>query len=283
MEVIDRLKNNFSISFMCRQLGISRQGYYAWRKRPESNRSKENRRLLSSIRDISKESRGTYGSPRVHAEICDRGDNAGLNRIARIMASNGICGRVKRKSFKLRLQAKETMPAPNILDRQFKPTTKNETWASDITYLRTNEGWLFLRVVIDLFSRRVVGWAMDKTQDSKLVSKALNMALRSRHVPSKLLHHSDQGCQYTSNDFRNLLQENNVTCSMSRRGSCWDNACVESFFGTLKQELYFGGTWATRDELRAEVFEYIEVFYNRKRRHSTLGFVSPAEFEQNAI
>ncbi|MFK7790921.1 MAG: IS3 family transposase [Phycisphaeraceae bacterium] len=283
MEVIERLRRDFSISFMCRKLRVTRQGFYAWKKRPESNRSIEDRRLVSELREISRESRGTYGSPRAHRELREAGVKVSRKRVARLMAANNITGRVKRRSFKPRLQAKETMPAPNLLDRKFNPKKRNQVWASDITYLQTNQGWLFLCVVIDLYSRRVVGWAMDNKQDSEMVSRALNMALVSRGMPSKLMHHSDQGCQYTSEHFRKVLKENGVQCSMSRRGNCWDNACVESFFGTIKQEMYFETTWKTRAELKEAVFEYIEVFYNRKRRHSTLGFVSPADFEQTAI
>lgn len=283
MEVIDRLRNQFTIRMMCSHLGVTRQGFDAWRKRPESKRSKDNRRLLGEIRNASKESRDTYGSPRIHAELKAKGETVSLNRIARLMAANNIVGRVKRKSYKLRLQAKETMPAPNHLSRNFRPGTLNQAWASDITYLRTNEGWVFLSVVIDLYSRMVVGWSMDKIQDTKLISNSLTMALKRRNVSSNLMHHSDQGCQYTSLSFRQLLSANNIKCSMSRRGNCWDNACVESFFGTLKQEMFFGKIWRKRKDLEAAVYEYIEVFYNRKRRHSTLGFVSPLEFEQNTI
>ena len=277
--MMSRLRAEFSITLMSNVLKVSRQGFYAWQKRPRSERSRRDECLTDLVKTSSLKSRGTYGSPRIHADLKAQGEAVSRKRVARLMRENGLRGRVKRKYRHPRSQRPETTPAPNLLDRSFEQVGPNRAWASDITYLETAEGWLFLCVVVDLFSRRVVGWAMDERQDTALIKRALEMALAGRDPNGDLLYHSDQGCQFSSAEFRQLLDRNGITCSMSRRGNCWDNACVESFFGTLKQELVHERKWNTRDELRAAVYEYVEVFYNRKRRHSSLGFVSPADYE----
>jgi transposase InsO family protein len=277
---MERLRGEFSVTLMSRVLKVSRQGFYARRTRPASAHSKRDAELLELIVASSEGSRGVYGSPRVHADLKELGEPVSRKRVARLMKQEGLSGRVKPRFRAPRAQVAEAAPAPNLLGRWFEQDRPDAAWVSDITYMPTSEGWLFLCVVIDLYSRRIVGWSMSERQDTELVKKALLMALGARAKGRGLLFHSDQGCQFTSREFRRLLEENDITCSMSRRGECWDNACAESFFGTLKQELVNTKAWKTPEELRLAVFEYIEVFYNRKRRHSSLGFVSPAAFEE---
>ena len=266
---------------MCRVLGVSASGFYARRKRPPSARSVSDAALTERIREVHKTSRQTYGSPRVHAELRAQGESVCLNRIARLMRRNDISAR-NRKRFVRTTDSDHNDPiAPNELNREFQTEEPNRAWVGDITYIATSEGWLFLAVVLDLFSRRVVGWAMADNMRKELVMSALDMALGSRELSGKLISHSDRGSQYTSDTHRQRLKDRRITCSMSRRGNCWDNAVAESFFGTLKTELIHRKIWRSRNEAREAVYEYIEVFYNRKRRHSTLGYVSPAEFERN--
>lgn len=266
---------------MCRLLGVSPSGFYAWRIRPPSRRQIENQRLVREIREIHQLSRGTYGSPRVYAELRSRKRPVGLNRVERLMRENGISARLKRR-WRRTTDSRHTLPvAPNTLDQQFEVKAPNKVWATDITYVWTLEGWLYLAVVEDLFSRRIVGWSMAEHMRTELVIDALDMAVGNRLVDGELLHHSDRGSQYASFTYQKMLEEHGIACSMSRRANCLDNAVVESFFGTLKQELVHRWTWLSREQARSAIHEYIEVFYNRWRRHSTLGQVCPAEFERN--
>jgi transposase InsO family protein len=266
---------------MCKVLEVSRSGYYSWSKRPESFRRQQDKELQSVIREVFTESRGTYGCPRVHRELRNRGIACGKNRVARLMRKDGLRAKVKRR-FKATTDSKHNLPvADNLLQRNFAPEQPDQTWAGDITYVWTGEGWLYLAVVLDLFSRNVVGWAMDKRMTRHLVMNALDMAIKRRKPARGLIHHSDRGSQYASGDFQTLLNKYGIRCSMSRKGDCWDNAPVESFFGTLKQELIFHQRYYARAHAKQNIFEYIERFYNRKRLHSTLGYQSPVDYEAN--
>ncbi len=269
----------FSVRLMCRALEVSPAGYYAWATRPESRRARANRALLGEIRALHAESRRTYGSPSICDVLRKRGRRVGENRVARLMRAHGIRAKTVKK-WKATTDAAHQLPvAGNTLARQFTVTAPNRVWAGDITCVATAEGWLYLAVVLDLFSRRVIGWAMGSRLTADLAATALTMALWRRKPAKGLLHHSDRGVQYASQDYQDLLTHAGLTCSMSRKGNCWDNACVESFFGTLKKELIHDRRYLTREEAKQDIFEYIEVFYNRQRRHSTLGYRSPAEFE----
>ena len=267
------------IRLMCRALTVSPAGYYAWAGRPESDRSVHNRALLSAIRVIHQESRETYGSPSIWDALVKRGHGVGENRIARLMRVEGIRAKTVKK-WRATTQSSHRLPvAENTLNRQFTVEHPNRVWAGDITYVWTMEGWLYLAVVLDLYSRTVIGWAMGHRLTVDLAEHALTMALANRKPKAGLLHHSDRGSQYAATAYQQLLTTHGMTGSMSRRGNCWDNACVESFFGTLKRELIYHRQYRTRDEATQDIFEYIEVFYNRRRRHSTLDYDSPAEFE----
>ena len=264
---------------LCRVLGVSPSGYYAWRARRPSLRQTQDAALLLEIRRIHQRSRATYGSPRIHAELRAHGQRSNHKRIERLMRQQGIRARNARR-FRRTTEVSPHLPvAPNRLKQQFNPSTVNQVWTADITYLDTAEGWLYLATVLDLYSRRVVGWAMAEHMEARLVCDALDMAFTQRHPTSGLLHHSDQGRQYASAEYQALLAAHGVACSMSRRGNCYDNAVHESFFGTLKSECA-ETRFPSRTVARQCVFEYIEVWYNRQRRHSTLGYLSPAEFEQ---
>lgn len=272
-------ETEFPIAVMCDVLGVSRSGYYVWRRKAESKRSQANAKLLETIRDTHHDSRGTYGSPRVYRELKKQGIPCSENRVARLMREDGLRAKT-RKRYKATTNSKHDFPvAPNLLQRDFSPAQPNQVWTGDITYIWTTEGWLYLAVVIDLFSRSVVGWAMDKRMTRKLVMDALTMAVQRRQPSAGLIFHSDRGSQYASGDFQSLLAKNGMRCSMSRKGDCWDNAPTESFFGSLKQELVFHQRYPTRFHARQSIFEYIELFYNRRRLHSTLGYKSPAEYE----
>ena len=269
----------YPIRLMCRALTVSPAGYYAWASRPESARSVHNRTLLSEIRVIHRESRETYGSPSIWDALMKRGHGVGEHRIARLMRAEGIRAKTVKK-WRATTQSNHRLPvAENTLNRQFTAEPPNRVWAGDITYVWTTEGWLYLAVVLDLYSRAVIGWAMGHRLTVDLAEQALTMALANRKPKAGLLHHSDRGSQYAATAYQQLLTTHGMTGSMSRRGNCWDNACVESFFGTLKRELIYHRQYRTRDEATQDIFEYIEVFYNRLRRHSTLGYYSPAEFE----
>jgi transposase InsO family protein len=252
-----------------------------WSNRPESSKKRQDKEILAAIRKTFTESRGTYGYPRVHRELSERGICCGKNRIARLMRKDGLRAKVKRR-FKATTDSKHNLPvADNLVRRNFSPEHPDHVWAGDITYIWTEEGWLYLAVVLDLFSRKVVGWAMEKRMTRHLVMDALKMAVKRRHPARGLVHHSDRGSQYASSDFQEMLGRHGIRCSMSRKGNCWDNAPVESFIGTLKQELIFHKHFDTRAQAKQSIFEYIERFYNRKRLHSTLGYQSPVDYEAN--
>lgn len=268
---------------MCRVLGVSRSGYYAWVARPTSRRDIENETLEREIARVHEASRRTYGSPRVCAELRRQGRPVGRHRVARLMRKQGLAGRMKRRFRRTTNSDHEHPIASNLLARKFDASVPGKAWVADITYLWTAEGWLYLAVVIDLYSRRVVGWAMEDHLRTELALKALKMALAARPPNGQLIHHSDRGTQYASNEYRAMLAANGVTASMSRKGNCWDNAVAESFFGTLEIELVDGAHWITRDQARTAVFDYIEVFYNRRRLHSHNGYCSPAEHERVAV
>ena len=281
-EFIRAEKAGFPVRLMCRLLKVSRSGFYAWLKRRDV-REVSDRQLLQLIREIFAQSNETYGSPRIYRELRTRKVPCDKARVERLMRENGITP-PRKKKYRVTTDSNHKNPvAPNLLDRDFSSPGPNRRWASDITYVWTWAGWLYLAVVLDLFSRRVVGWAMDTRLDTEsLTLSALQMALTSRAPDRGLLHHSDRGTQYTSADFQKVLDAHGIVCSMSRRGDCWDNAVVESFFATLKLELIFRQTFRTRAEARQAIFNYIEIFYNRRRRHSYLGYLSPAEFENLA-
>ena len=264
---------------MCRVLKASASGFYDWFNRPESPRQRANTELLTGIRESFAASNNTYGSPRIVMDLRERGLACSENRVARLMKSAGIKARHKRRRMPGQPLSVVHSVAPNILDRQFEASAPNQKWVADFTYVWTAEGWLFVAVVLDLYSRRIVGWSMQPTMAAQLVIDALLMAIYRRGHPLAVLHHSDQGSQYTSEDFQRFLESHGIICSMSRRGNCWDNAVIESFFSTLKTERLSNKTYRTRDELRADVFDYIERFYNPRRRHSTLGYISPVQFE----
>jgi len=264
---------------MCRVLDVSTSGFYDWFDRPQSQQQQANEMLLGLIRASFAASDKTYGSPRIVRDLRDEGVACSVNRVARLMQAAGIKARHKRRRMPGQLVSAVHSVAPNLLDRQFEATGPNQKWAADFTYVWTAEGWLFVAVVLDLYSRRVVGWSMQSTMTAQLVMDALLMAIFRRGRPQAVLHHSDQGSQYTSEDFQRLLDSHGIICSMSRRGNCWDNAAMESFFSTLKTERLSRKRYRTRDDLRSDVFDYIERFYNPKRRHSTIGYISPVQFE----
>lgn len=276
---IEAKKGCYPIEMLCRLMQVSRSGFYAWRQRSESARAQANQALLEEIYAIYKDSRGVYGSPRVHAELQARGQSCGRHRVARLMRMSQLQARQRRRFRPARSQPHVLPVAENRLDRQFQTEAPNQVWVADITYLWTAEGWLYLAAVLDLFGRRLVGYSMGSTMTRELVCDALKSAIGRRKPPQGLLHHSDQGSQYASLDYQRLLQQHAMIPSMSRKGNCWDNAVMESFFHTLKTERTHHRRYRTRAEARADVFDYIETFYNRRRRHSSLSYLSPAEFE----
>ena len=270
------------VAVQCRVLGVSRAGFYAWLDRPESARAAARRELAAAIRVAHAECRGVYGSPRVTAELAARGGpTACENTVARAMRAAGIAAARRKRFVPRTTDSTHANPvAANLLDRDFAAALPDQKWACDVTYVPTrDDGWLYVAAVMDLCSRRVVGWAMAGHLRAELCLDALDMALGSRRPGPGLIHHSDRGVQYTSGDYRAALAAAGVACSMSRTGDCWDNAAMESFWSTLKRELVDGRAYATHDEARRSIFEYIEVFYNRTRRHSALGYVSPEQFE----
>jgi putative transposase len=267
---------------MAEALELSRSGYYAGRKRPESRREEENRVLVKKIEVVHQANRQVYGSPRMTVELKDQGVACSRNRVARLMKENGIAARTKRK-FKVTTGSKHQFPvAPNLLQQSFTADHPNRVWASDITYIATGEGWLYLAIIRDLHSRAVVGWSMQERLQRDLVLDAFKQAVMRRRPLPGLIFHSDRGVQYACSDFRELLADHQAVQSMSGRGNCYDNAVSESFFGTLKTELVYLSRFRTRAEAREAIFDYIEIFYNRQRRHSTLGYLSPAEFERRS-
>ena len=279
-DAIEAEKANYSVALMCRVLEVSRAGYYASRWRPESDRTKANRQLSTKIHAVYETSRRTYGSPRVYLELRGGGHKAGRHRVARLMRREGLVAR-KKKRFRVTTHSNHSKPiARNVLARNFEVKKPNQVWVGDITYLPTADGWLYLAVLLDLHSRAVVGWAMSEYLDTSLALAALRMALERRRPAPGLVHHSDRGVQYACEAYREVLAANGLVPSMSRKGNCWDNAPAESFFGTLKVELVGDRVFPSRAVARTEVFEYVEAFYNRTRRHSSLGYASPAEFER---
>ena len=279
-ELIRAEKAHFSIELMCRTLGISRSGYYAWLKEPESQRAAQDHQLAMHVQATFLENKKRYGSPRIKRELQSRGIHGGRHRIARLMRQCGLRARPRRRYVITTDSKHGKRVAPNIAERNFKPEAPNRLWASDITYIDTAEGWLYLTVVLDLYSRRVIGWSTNDTLEADSVVSALRQAIDARQPAPGLVFHSDRGSQYASHEVTRLLAANSLRQSMSRSGDCWDNAVVESFFSTLKTEL--GRRFPTRDEARFALFEYIDVFYNRRRLHSTLGYVSPVKYEENA-
>ncbi len=279
-EFIRAEKARYPVAALCRVLQVCRSGFYAWLSRGESVRERRDRELLRLIREAFEASRQTYGSPRVFEELRDRGVPVGRRTIERLMREAGITPPRRRKFRKTTDSDHPFVTAANLLDRDFSSSAPNQRWSTDITYVWTSEGWLYLAVVMDLFSRRIVGWSMRKTLARELVLSALHMALYGRNPATGLIHHSDRGSQYASGDYQKELSRRGIVCSMSRRGDCWDNAVVESFFATLKRELVYRHHFGTRAQAIQAIFEYIEVFYNRQRRHSHLGYLSPEQFER---
>jgi putative transposase len=279
---IEDHRTAFPVRMMCAVLDVSASGYYAWRGRPQSARARADQALTADIRRVHADSRAVYGSPRVHAALRGEGHRVGVNRIARLMRHHGIQGRHKRWAPRT-TDSKHSFPvAPNLLGRQFDAPAPNRRWLADITYIPTGEGWLYLAVVLDLFSRRVVGWAMSETMAQNLTIAALRMAITNRRPGPGLIHHSDRGSQYAARAYRRLLEDHGMLCSMSRKGNCWDNAPMESFFGSMKTELDDGIPFQSHFTARNAVFSFIEGFYNRHRLHSAIGYRSPVMKEQLA-
>jgi putative transposase len=271
------------VALICEALGVSRSGFYAWASRTPSARERRDALVSAKIRESFLASDRTYGARRVWHDLLAAGMACGLHAIERLMRRNGLRARPRRRQLPMDLRDRPTLvQAQNVLERQFEASAPNRKWVADFTYIWTAEGWLYVAAVIDLFSRRVVGWSMSATMTSELVTDALVTAIWRRGRPKEVLHHSDRGSQYTSEAFQLLLAEHGVTCSLSRSGNVWDNAAMESFFSSLKTERVAGKIYRTRDQARADVFDYIERFYNLRRRHSTIGYLSPMEFEARA-
>ncbi|MEE8373070.1 MAG: IS3 family transposase [Dehalococcoidia bacterium] len=276
--LISAEKANYPIALMCRVLEVSRSGWYAYESRIRpSDREIRDTQLTEKIREVHVASRETYGSPRVHAQLVRDGVDVGRDQVARLMRAAGIKGRVQRR-FKVTTDSKHDMPvAPNTLDREFDAGSSDSVWCADITYIRTRSGWVYLAAIIDVATRMIVGWSMATHMRTELIVNALQNALATCGPALKRLHHSDRGCQYTGTTYRDLLEEYGIECSMSRKGNCWDNALMESFFGTYKQEWAHHQQWSGLGDARASTYDYIEVFYNRQRLHSALGYRTPAE------
>lgn len=274
-------RDNYGVRKLCKTLGVAKSGYYDWIKRPESNRKKDDQRLVRKIHQIHIEAKENYGSIKVWKELKARGIQCGKHRVARIRNAYGIeCKR--RRRFKITTMSKGTRwIAPNLLKRCFKSNKPNEVWVGDVTFIRTLSGWLYLAVIIDLYSRKVVGWSMSNQNNKKLVLDALNMAIEQRAPKKRVLHHTDRGSIYGSEDYHNRLMEMNFIPSMSRKGDCWDNAVAESFFSTLKNELVYWKRFKSINHARSEIFRFIEVYYNRRRLHQYLNYMTPEMMEQN--
>lgn len=268
-----------TVSSLCRLYDVSRSGYYAAARRPKSARARQNQRLVTQLKVLHAESHGCYGSPRLWRDLLAAGVRVGRHRVARLMQQTGLVGRRRRRFRKTTDSAHAQPVAANVVNRQFAPQRPNQVWAGDITYVRTWEGWLYLAVLMDLCSRRVVGWAVADHLRTELALGALRGALLRRRPPAGLVHHSDRGIQYAAAEYRQVLVQQGIQPSMSRKGNCWDNAVVESFFATLKEELIYRASWPTRQQATEAIGKYIDGFYNRRRRHSTLGYLSPIEFE----
>jgi len=277
-------KANHPISVLCEMLGVSRSGFHAWERRPPSDRELADAWLLEQIKEIHEQNRRVYGAPRIHAELrMARGVRVGRKRVERLMAAAQISGLVAKKRGRTTIRVPGVRVADDLVQREFRPAAPNVLWLADITYLRTWEGWLYLAAIQDAFSRRIVGWSMADHMRAELVVDALNMALARRQPEHGLIHHSDQGSQFVALGFGQECAKAGIARSMGSRGDCWDNAVAESFFATLKKELVHRRSWPIREELRREVFDYIEIFYNATRRHSTLGMLSPIQYEEVMI
>lgn len=285
-QFIQAHRQQFALPVLCRMLQVTRSGYYAWRQRPRSQRQQQDEQLLVHIRATYETSQGRYGSPRVHQELQAQGIHCSAKRVARLMQAQHLVA-VSPRRFVVTTDSRHTLPvAANTLNRQYQVEAVadvNQVWAGDITYVPTAEGWLYVAVVLDLKSRKVVGWGMESSLEQGLVAGALEMALGQRQPSAGLLHHSDRGSQYASHRYQAGLCQQDIVCSMSRKGNCWDNAPVESFFATLKKELVHRHRYRTRAEAKNSLFQYIEVFYNRQRRHSALGYLSPDEYERRLL
>lgn len=279
---IAKHRSIWPVAWQCEALGVSRSGFHAWLNRPRSTRALTDEAIMPKVRSSFVGSARTYGARRVWRDVLADGVSCGLHKIERLMRGEALRARPRRRGLPKDEGERSVSPASNVLDRQFKAERPNQKWIADFTYIWTTEGWLYVAAVIDLFSRRVVGWSMKAEMNAQLVVDALVMAIWRRGKPDALLHHSDQGSQYTSQQFQTLMRDNGVTCSMSRSGNVWDNAAMESFFSSLKTERVRRQVYRSRDAARADVFDYIERFYNTTRRHSTIGYLSPIEFEQRA-
>jgi putative transposase len=270
----------FPVDMTCQVLQVSRSGYYAWLARPASAQQVRREQLAAKIKAVHQENRGVYGSPRICKSLVNHGEKVCENTVAKVMKQQNIQAKTKRKFVPRTTDSNHASPvAGNLLDRQFTADLPDQKWATDITYIATDEGWLYLAGVMDLCSRKIIGWSMADHMETDLVADALSMALMDRRPKSGLLHHSDRGVQYASDAYQHLLQSHGIECSMSHKGDCWDNAVMESFWSTLKTELVHHEHYQTRAQARASIFEYVEIFYNRKRLHSTLNYQSPESFE----
>jgi putative transposase len=279
-QFIDDHQGQWPTRLMCRVLDVSTGGYYQWRRRPPSARQGRSEALVAEIQAIHREVKARYGGPRIHAGLVARGQSCSVNTVARLMRRAGVAAKTRRR-FRCTTDSSHGRPvAENVMDRQFEPAEPNQAWTADITYIPTREGWLYLAAVEDLYSRRIVGWSMSERIGSRLVVDALEMAVSGRLPGEGLVAHSDRGSQYASEHYQGLLAGHGITRGMSRRANCWDDAAMESFFASLKKELVHDEDYQTRGEARASLFEYIEVFSNRVRRHSALGYKSPIEYER---
>lgn len=278
--MIDTEKKAYPITLLCKLMQVSRSGYYSWRTQEKSARQIEYEKLIPLVLEAHRISKGTYGARRISEEVEAHGTVCGKTKAGTLMKLAGVCAKQKRK-FKVTTDSKHNLPiAPNLLNREFKVKERDRFYVSDITYIWTNEGWLYLAVTLDLFSRQVVGWSLNSRMTKNLIMDALRMAVWRRQPATGLLFHSDRGSQYCSSDFQNMLKGYGMISSMSRKGNCWDNSVAESFFGSLKTERVFFANYKTRDDARKDIVDYIEMFYNSRRRHSYLGYVSPKEFEE---
>jgi putative transposase len=281
--LIEDYRAVWPVRVMCDALSVSPSGFYAWRSRPESPRHIANRALLVDIRRIHAQHRERYGAPRIHAELRAQGHAISHKRVARIMRQHGIQARAPRRYRVCTTDSKHPLPvAENLLEQNFDADRPDRVWLADITYIPTGEGWLYLAVILDLFTRKVVGWAMRDHMRAELTIAALTMAIQRRRPGAGLIHHSDRGSQYAAGDYRDILQAAAIVQSMSRKGNCWDNAPMESFFGTLKTELVHHGEYPNRDAARRDLFAYVEGYYNRQRRHSAIGYITPEQAEAKA-
>ena len=281
--LIEDQRDVWPVRVMCDALSVSPSGFYAWRSRPESPRKIANRALLSDIRQVHAQHRGRYGAPRIHAELRAQGQSVSRKRVERVMRRHGIRAHAPRRYRVCTTDSKHSLPiAANLLDRKFTAEKPDRVWLADITYIPTGEGWLYLAVILDLFTRKVVGWAMREHMRAELTMAALTMAIQRRRPGPGLVHHSDRGSQYAAGDYRKILQAAAITQSMSRKANCWDNAPMESFFGTLKTELVHHCDDPDRDAARRDLFAYIEAYYNRRRIHSAIGYVTPEQADRKS-